>query len=124
MVYKLFWKDCYLAMKIFNLFKRKTTQKEADRLYDIYSNVNIHKRVEYIAELEFKKMIFEAEKTALRGDTSFVYTLDIDDADSIYFNQIVYVFISKLHEENLKYARNLVNDKKRFTIYFSKPIDI
>ena len=111
-------------MKIFNLFKRKTTQKEADRLYDIYSNVNIHKRVEYIAELEFKKMIFEAEKTALRGDTSFVYTLDIDDADSIYFNQIVYVFISKLHEENLKYARNLVNDKKRFTIYFSKPIDI
>lgn len=110
-------------MNIIQLFKNRNKQKEADRLYNIFKNVDIKKRIEYIADLEFRKMLIDAEKAALNGETSVTYTLDVEDDDMIYFNQIIHNFIDKLYDENFTYARKIITSKKTFVIYFSKSIN-
>lgn len=107
-------------MNIIQLFKNYNKQKEADRLYNISKNVNIAKRIEYIADLEFKKMLLEAEEAALKGETSVTYVLNIEDDDMIHFNQIIHNFIDKLYNENFSYARKIVSNKRTFVIYFFK----
>ena len=108
-----------------NLFrsKNKVREKDAVRIFKIYENVDIQKRIKYIVESEYKRMIYTAERIALNGQTSFVFDVDIEEKDKPYFNVILSEFITKITENEFRYSRNMVNAQNSLTIYFSK-IDI
>lgn len=105
---------------MFEVFRKKKLP-EAERLYKIYKSVDTFERILYIRDLEFKKMILKAEEEALRGGTSIIYELEIDNNDLAFFNQIVAAFIDKLTEEGFSYTRELLKRQRKFTIHFSKP---
>lgn len=110
-------------LKLLNLSKLlKKKETEAKRIYNIYRNADVEKRINNIVNLEFRKMIFEAEKTALNGETSFTFIINIEDKDMIYFNKIISDFINLLTEEGFTYSRELLKNRKQFSIYFSQHV--
>lgn len=104
-------------INLFNFKRKKET--DAMRIYKIYENVDISKRINYIVTSEYKRMIYLAEKTALNGETSFIFDLNIEESDMIHFNIILSNFITKLVDNGFQYSRHLLSNRNRLNIYFS-----
>lgn len=103
--------------KLFN-FKKK--ESDAKRLYNIYKTIDVSKKIDYIVESEYMRMIYEGEKAALSGQTSFIFDLHVDEKNEIYFNIIMSDFITKLTDNEFSYSRQLLKSRNRLNIYFSK----
>lgn len=106
-------------LKRFRFIKR---ENEATRLRRISKNIDITERIDFIARSEFNRMIYLAEQTALRGETSLSFDLDIDEKDDIYLNLIIQRFTELLYKEGFTYMRNMIKSRHAFSIYFSQPI--
>ena len=101
-----------------SLFK-KHKEPEASRLNRIARNSDIEKRIQNIADHEFKRFIFLAEKEAINGRTSLIFDLRFENKYKSFANQITYKFSRRLYDEGFIYTRHLLTDPNRFTVHFS-----
>ena len=106
------------------LFKKSKKENDAIRIYKIYKTVDTKKRINYIVDSEYKRLIFLAEKAALNGETTLVFDLTIDDRDEVYFNIILSNFITKIVDNGFRYSRQMLSNKNRLNVYFSMLNDL
>ena len=99
-----------------NLFKKRNNKKEALRLLEIAKTVDPVKRINNVVDYNFRKLLYAGERTALNGDTSFNFNIEIPKRDVKYYNEIIHEFTSKLCSEGFVYTRNLIKDKNQFTV--------